>query len=257
MPQDIEIHESADLKGATIVIGIPGVGFSSPIATSYLITTKEMKRVGHVVSGDFPPVASVHEFEPQHPMRIYQQDSLIAVIMEFVPKGDLVRPLGMHLLKWASEGGAKQIIVYDTMSPADLQTFMKDRATYSVGATHSDRVALDTAGMEMIEEGMITGLAGVLLVEAASVGTPVISILTEANPMFPDVSAAVILLKESAKLSEDLVVDLTELEASAQEVEGTVKDQVAQASKLLEARMGAEAPEGGPIPQPAPSTMYG
>jgi len=257
LSQDIEIHESADLEGATVVIGMPGVGFSSPIATSYLINAKKMKRVGHVVSGDFPPVASVHEFEPQHPMRIYQQDSLIAIIMEFIPQGDLVRPLGVHLLKWATEGGAKRVIVYDTMSPADLQTFKENRATYSVGATHSDRVALDTAGMEMIEEGMITGLAGVLLVEGASVGTPVISILTEANPMFPDVRAAVILLQESAKLSTDLEVDLTELEESAKDVEGSVKDQVAQTSKLLEARMGAEGPPGGPIPQSPPSSMYG
>ena len=78
MPNDIEIHENADLKDATIVIGIPGVGFSSPIATSYLIKALEMERVGHVVSSDFPPVASVHEFEPQHPMRIYQKGNVVA-----------------------------------------------------------------------------------------------------------------------------------------------------------------------------------
>ncbi len=257
MPQDIEIHENAVLKDATIVIGIPGVGFSSPIATSYLIKTLEMERVGHVVSGDFPPVASIHEFEPQHPMRIYQKDKVIAVIMEFVPQGDLVRPLGTHLLNWAHEGGAKRVVILDTMSPSDLQTFMENRATYSVGATHADRVALDTAEMEMVEEGMITGLAGVLLVEGASIGAPVVGILTEANPMFPDVSAAVVLLEEGAKLSSDLKVDLTELEDSAQEVEGVVKDQVAQTSKLLGARMDAEAPAGGPAPTAAPSTMYG
>ena len=143
------------------------------------------------------------------------------------------------------------------MSPADLQTFMQNRSTYSVGATHADRVALDTAEMEMVEEGMITGLAGVLLVEGASIGSPVVSILTEANPMFPDVSAAVVLLEEGAKLSPDLEVDLTELKESAKEVEGVVKDQVAQTSKLLEARMDAGGPEGGPVQKSAPSTMYG
>jgi predicted ATP-grasp superfamily ATP-dependent carboligase len=239
------------------VVGIPGVGFSSPIATSYLIKTLGMERVGHVVSGDFPPVATVHDFEPQHPMRIYQKDKLVAVIMEFVPQGELVRPLGAHLLEWAFQGGAKRIVVLDTMSPSDLQNFTENRSTYSVGATHEDRVALDTAEMEMVEEGMITGLAGVLLVEGASVGAPVVGILTEANPMFPDVSAAVVLLEEGAKLSSDLKVDLTELQENAKEVENVVKDQVAQASKLLQARMGAEGSQAGPLQSTAPSSMYG
>ncbi|MCK5253662.1 MAG: proteasome assembly chaperone family protein [Thermoplasmata archaeon] len=257
LPHDIEIHESADLKGATVVVGFPGVGFSSPIATNYLIKQQEMTRVGHVVSGDFPPVASIHEYEPQHPMRIYQKDTLVAVTMEFVPQGDVIRPLGMHLLKWASEGGAERIIVFDTMSPSDLQTFMDNRAIYSVGATHSDRVALDKAEMELIEEGMITGLSGVMLAEGASSGVPVIGILTEAHPMFPDVRAAIMLLEEAAKVAPQVQVDLAELEESATEVESTVKDQVAQASQLMEARMGADGEPVGPAPVPAPSQMYG
>jgi len=257
MPHDIEIHESADLKGATVVVGFPGVGFSSPIATNYLIKKQEMTRVGHVVSGDFPPVASIHEYEPQHPMRIYQKDKLVAVTMEFIPQGDVIRPLGMHLLKWASEGGAERIIVFDTMSPSDLQTFMDNRAIYSVGATLEDRVALDKAEMELIEEGMITGLSGVMLAEGASAGVSVIGILTEAHPMFPDVRAAIMLLEEAAKVAPQVKVDLAELEENAAEVESTVKDQVAQASQLMEARMGADGEPVGPAPFPAPSQMYG
>jgi predicted ATP-grasp superfamily ATP-dependent carboligase len=258
LPHDIEIHESANLEGATIVVGFPGVGFSSPIATNYLIKQQEMTRVGHVVSEDFPPVASIHEYEPQHPMRIYQKDDLIAVTMEFVPQGDVVRSLGLHLLKWAARGGAKRLIILDTMSPSDLQGFMDNRAIYSVGATLQDRIALDTAEMELIEEGMITGLSGVMLAEGSSAGVPVIGILTEAHPMFPDVRAAIMLLQEAAKVAPQFKVDMTELEESASEVESTVKDQVAQASQLMEARMDAEGGTvAGPLPGSAPSQMYG
>jgi predicted ATP-grasp superfamily ATP-dependent carboligase len=257
LPSDIEIHESADLEGATVVIGFPGVGFSSPIAANYLIKQQEMTRVGQVVSGDFPPVASIHDYEPQHPMRIYQKGKLVVVTMEFVPQGDLVRPLGMHLLRWASKGGAERIIVLDTMSPSDLQTFMENRSTYSVGATASDRKALDEAEMQLIEEGMITGLSGVLLAEGASTGVSVVGILTEAHPMFPDVRAAVMLLKEGVKIAPMLEVDLEELEENADEVEKTVKDQVAQASQLLQARMGADGAQGAPTMANAPSQMYG
>ncbi len=254
---DIEIHEHAELKGATVVVGFPGVGFSSPIAANYLIKQQDMDLVGHVVSGDFPPVASIHDYTPQHPMRIYQKGDVVTVTMEFVPQGDIVRPLGTHLLNWAVNGGAERIIVLDTMSPSDLQTFMENRSIYSVGATHEDRVALDTAKMELIEEGMITGLSGVMLAEGASAGVQVIGILTEAHPMFPDVRAAVMLLQEAAKVAPGVVVDLEELEANAEEVEDTVKDQVAQASQLLQARMGAEGEPEMPTPGAAPSQMYG
>jgi uncharacterized protein len=257
LPHDIEIHESADLRGATVVVGFPGVGFSSPIAANYLIKQQGMTKVGHVVSGDFPPVASIHDYEPQHPMRIYQKDKVVAVVAEFVPQGDLIRPLGIHLLKWAMEGGAARILIYDTMSPSDLQTFMQDRAIYSVGATREDRIALDEAGMDLIEEGMVTGLSGVLLAEGASIGVPVIGILTEAHPMFPDVRAAIMLLEESAKVVPQLHVEMTELEESAGEVEDAVKDQVAQASQLMEARMGVEGEPGTTPPTHAPSQMYG
>ncbi len=257
MANDIEIHETADLKGATVVVGFPGVGFSSPIATNYVIKQRDMTRVGHVVSADFPPVASIHDYEPQHPMRIYQKDDLVAVTMEFVPQGDVIRPLGTHLLKWAHQGGAERIIVFDTMSPSDLKTFMTNRAIYSVGATLKDRIALDEAEMELIEEGMVTGLSGVLLAEGSSAGVPVIAILTEAHPMFPDVRAAIMLLQEASKVAPQVGVDLEELEASAEEVESTVKDQVAQASQLMEARMDAEGQTSGPATTSAPSQMYG
>ena len=163
----------------------------------------------------------------------------------------------MHLLRWAAQGSAERIIVLDTMSPSDLQTFMDNRSIYSVGATLDDRKALDEAEMQLIEEGMVTGLSGVLLAEGASAGVPVIGILTEAHPMFPDVRGAVVLLQEGVKVAPMMRVDMEELEENAEEVEATVKDQVAQTSQLLQARMGAEGETGTPPTTTAPSHMYG
>jgi uncharacterized protein len=257
LPIDIEIHESAELKGTTVVVGFPGVGFSSPIALNYLIKQLDMTLVGHIVSEGFPPVASIHGYEPQHPMRIYQKGDLVVVTMEFVPTDEILRPLGMHLLKWTAQGGVTRMIVLDTMSPSDLEDFMDHRKVFSVGATHNDRVVLDTAGMELIEEGMITGLPGVMLAEGAAAGIPVINIVIEAHPMFPDVRAAVLLLEEAVKVAPLVKVDLKELEEGANEVESTVKDQVAQASSLMEARMDADGVSAGPSSTRAPSHMYG
>ena len=258
MPHDIEIHESAKLEGATIVMGFPGVGFSSPIAANYLIKKLDMEQVGHVVSGDFPPVASIHEFRPQHPMRIYQKGSLVVMTMEFAPSGELVRPLGSHLLAWAFEGKAKRMLVLDTLTPTDVQTLLEDnRSIYSVGTTENDRTQLEAAGMNQVEEGMITGLAGVLLADGASIGVPVMSIMSEAHPMFPDVRAAVQLLEEGAKVAEEMRVDLSELQENAAEVEKTVQEQGAQAQKLMEVQMGAQGQPGMPITPTAPQYMYG
>jgi hypothetical protein len=65
------------------------------------------------------------------------------------------------------------------------------------------------------------------------------------------------LLEEAAKVAPKVQVDLAELEESATEVESTVKDQVAQASQLMEARMGVEGEPEGPPSRAAPSQMYG
>jgi uncharacterized protein len=258
MTHDIEIHESAKLEGATVLLGFPGVGFSSPIAANYLVKKMDMEHVGHVVSGDFPPVASVHEYRPQHPMRIYQKGSLVVVMLEFAPQGDLVRPLGLHLLKWTLNEGAKRIVILDTLSPTNLEALMEDnRSIYSVGTTEAERAALETAGIDQVEEGMITGLAGVLLAEGASIGVPVMSIMSEAHPMFPDVRAAVQLLEAGAKVAREMEVDLAELEENAAEVEKTVQEQLAQAQKLMEAQMGAQGAQGMPTTPTAPQYMYG
>jgi uncharacterized protein len=233
------------------------VGFSGPIATNYIIKQLEMEQVGHVVSSDFPPVASVHEYVPQHPMRIYQKGSLIVIIMEFAPTGDLVRPLSLHILRWAHQGGAERVLLLDTLSPTDVQQLLEERSVYSVGTTEQDRDLLTEAGIEQVEEGMITGISGVLLAEGATIGIPVVTVLSEAHPMFPDVRAAVRLIEEGAKVTDRLKMDLSELEANAQEVEKSVKEQMSQAQKLMEARMGAE---GGQMIQPgtpAPQYMYG
>jgi uncharacterized protein len=257
MPQDIEIHESAEIEGATIVIGFPGVGFSSPIATNYLVKQLEMEQVGHVVSSDFPPVASVHSYVPQHPMRIYQKGPLVVIMMEFAPSGDLVRPLGLHILEWAFHAGAKRLIVLDTLTPDNVQALMEDRSIYSVGTTERDRADLEEAELEQVEEGMITGMSGVLLSEGAAIGVPVVGIMSEAHPMFPDVRAAVRLLQEGAKLEPGLEVNLEELEANASEVERAVKDQLSQAQQLMDARMQG-TPEGAIAQaQKPPQYMYG
>src|SRR4030065_610948 len=181
---DIRIHEfkRIDLRGATIIDGFPSVGLVSSIAANYLIKVLDMETIGIMDSVHFPTVSLIREARPLSPVRIYAGkkertgDQIVAFISEFQAPPNLIRPISYTMVDWALEQRCKMIV-----SPEGLvvDPELRDSAeisdvVFGIASTQRSRAVLGHNGIQSSEEGVISGVAGVLMNEGRRGGSAVI-----------------------------------------------------------------------------------
>ena len=252
---DVEINEihRIDLEGATVIDGFPSVGLVSSIATNYLIKLMGMREIGVMDSDGFPLITLVREAVPLSPVRIYagertnKGELLVAFVSEFQPPPDLIRPISRALVDWAIERKAKLII-----SPEGLvvDPELKEKAelsemVFGIGSTEHARELLNRNHFQTFDEGVITGVAGMLLIEGLAKDFDVITLLAEAHPDFPDARAAALVLEAMDDLILGMNFDAKPLLEESQRIEARLKE--------LQAQAVAQKPK---LPAPAKPDMY-
>ncbi|HJX04285.1 MAG TPA: PAC2 family protein [Thermoplasmata archaeon] len=231
---DIKIYElkRIDLKGAVIIDGFPSVGLVSSIAANYLIKVLEMEHIGIMDSVHFPTVSLIRDAKPLSPVRIYAGrkgtggDQLVAFISEFQAPPNLIRPISYTLIDWAIEQRCKMIV-----SPEGLvvDPELRDSAeisdvVFGIASTHRGRELLKQHGIQSFEEGVISGVAGVLLNEGRKRDFDVLTLLAEAHPDFPDAKAAALVLEAIDDLMLGIEFDAKPLFEEAQRIEEHIRE---------------------------------
>jgi uncharacterized protein len=238
---NVEINEMRrmDLEGATIVDGFPSVGLVSSIATNYIIKLLNLKEIGVMDSDGFPQVTLVRESIPLSPVRIYagertsRGELIVAFVSEFQSPPELIRPISRALVDWAVDRKCKMII-----SPEGLvvDPDLKEKAelsevVFAIGSTDRAREILSRKHFQTFDEGVITGVAGMLLIEGLAQDFDVITLLAEAHPDFPDAGAAALVLEAMDDLILGMDFDTKPLFEEAQRIEARLKEVQAQAVK--------------------------
>lgn len=220
----VHIYEDVDLSDATVVDGFPSVGLVSTICANYLIDLLELDQIGILDSSAFPTVSIVREGEPMFPVRIYGGQGLCVFVSEFQPDKELVRPIAETILDFANEHGCSQII-----SPEGLVTDEENEGeeeevnVYGLGSTPAVRERLEAATLETFNNGIITGVSGVLLTLGKREAVETISLLAEANPSYPDARAAAHVIEAIDDLLEALDIDVKPLYTEAENIERTLR----------------------------------
>ena len=231
---DIRIYEfkRVDLKGATIIDGFPSVGLVSSIAANYLIKVLDMEQIGIMDSIHFPTVSLIREARPLSPVRIYagkkerSGDQIVAFISEFQAPPNLIRPIAYTLVDWAMEQRCKMIV-----SPEGLvvDPELRDSAeisdvVFGIASTQRARELLKQHGIQSFEEGVISGVAGVLLNEGRKRDFDIMTLLAEAHPDFPDAKAAALVLEAIDDILLGIDFDAKPLFEEAQRIEEHIKE---------------------------------
>jgi len=237
--QEVEIYEihRIDLEGATIVDGFPSVGLVSSIATNYLIKLLDMREIGVMDSDGFPHVTLVREAVPLSPVRIYagertsKGELLVAFVSEFQSPPDLIRSISKTLIDWAVERRCKLIISPEglVVDPELKGKAELSKMVFAIGSTDHARSLLNRNHFQTFDEGVITGVAGMLLIEGFAKDFDVITLLAEAHPDFPDAGAAAIVLEAMDDLILGMNFDAKPLFEEAQRIEARLKEAQAQA----------------------------
>ncbi|MFZ0891392.1 MAG: PAC2 family protein [Thermoplasmata archaeon] len=239
-PDEVRIYEikRVDVEGAIVIDGFPSVGLVSSIVANYLIDTLGMEQIGIVESPAFPTVSLVRNGEPQHPVRIYAgrpgtdragrvADRIVAFVSEFHPAPAIIHSLATSILDWVQEQRCSMLVspeglVVDQV-PADTRRgrvpSLKDVKVYGVASTRRARELYIEPNMLPFTEGVITGIAGVLLNEGRRRGFDVLTFLAEAQSDYPDARAAAKVIETINRILLRTPLDAVPLYAEAERIE--------------------------------------
>ncbi len=239
-PDQVRIYEikRVDVEGAIVIDGFPSVGLVSSIVANYLIDTLEMEQIGIVESPAFPTVSLVRNGNPQHPVRIYAgrppadragrgADKLVAFVSEFHPAPTIIHPLATTILDWIQEQRCSLLVSPEGLvveaAPAPGRGVktprLNDVKVYGVASTHKARELYIEPNMIPFAEGVITGIAGVLLNEGRRRQFDVLTFLAEAQSDYPDARAAAKVIETINRILLRTPLDPVPLYTEAERIE--------------------------------------
>ncbi|HEV8594223.1 MAG TPA: PAC2 family protein [Thermoplasmata archaeon] len=233
MGDGIQIYElrRMDLRGATVIDGFPSVGLVSSIVANYLINALSLVQIGIMDSPYFPTVALVRDGKPMNPVRIYagakaredNSDQLVVFISEFQPPPNLIKGIASTVLDWAQDQRCTQLLCPEGLIVDKDSDDPKGDVVFGIGSTDRANEILKKNGVALFEEGVITGVAGVLLNEGRKRDFDVITLLSEAHPDYPDARAAARVIEVIDKLLLRTELDAKPLYEEAERIENQLK----------------------------------
>ncbi len=278
MGEDMEICmlKKVDLKDATVIDGFPSVGLVSSIVANYIVKVLSLEQVGVLDSDYFPALSLVRRSEPLDTVRIYagprvgsetSGDQIVVFISEFQPPPNIIRPIASTMLDWLHDEKCRILYSPEGLvieregqnnakigaaaeaedgegepAPEVAQLTTREIETYGIGSTPRAKKLLEDNHIRLFQEGVITGMAGVLLNQGKRRDFDVISLLAEANPQYPDARAAAKVIETLDKLILHIRLDSGPLYDEAGVIEAQIKSVQKQ----------TKAPKQTPMPH-----MYG
>ncbi|MFQ6107285.1 MAG: proteasome assembly chaperone family protein [Thermoplasmata archaeon] len=231
--ENIHIYElkRMDLKGATVIDGFPSVGLVSSIVANYIINALNLEQVAIMDSVYFPTVSLIRDGEPMNPVRIYagskeeNKDKIVVFISEFQPPPNLIKVIAAAVIDWAEDQKCDLLLCPEGLivdRDKDDET-RSDIQVYGIGSTARTSSILTENTITVFEEGVITGVAGVLLNEGKKRDFSVISLLSEAHPDYPDARAAARVIETIDRILLHTELDAQPLYEEAERIELQLK----------------------------------
>jgi len=186
--------------------------------------------MGTVMHPKFPAIALIHDAVPKHPVRVYQGDGLgvFTAEIQFPSENDVY--FGETVMEWFTKGGFDRLIVIDGVVSNDLG-IKEDSDLWGVASTRMSRNQLDDAGIQQIQQGIVSGIAGYLIAEGERRGLDVTALLAECNPMYPDARAALIAVEGLSELM-DYEIPVQGLLDDARNIEERVREAFERAQAM-------------------------
>jgi uncharacterized protein len=136
------------------------------------------------------------------------------------------------MVDWAEEQRCRMIV-----SPEGLvvDPELRDSAeisdvVFGISSTQKARELLKQHGLRSFEEGVISGVAGILLNEGRKRDFDVITLLAEAHPDFPDAKAAALVLEAIDDILLGIEFDAQPLFEEAKRIEEHIREIQKQAT---------------------------
>ena len=185
------------LKNPVLIEGFPGVGMVGTIAAMHIVKELNMDLVGYIDSEKFPPFCAIHNGAPLPPARLYQskKHNVIVLLSEFVIPLGAVSEVTHEIISWSEDRKVRAVF-----SLGGIGIGGSDKKVFGVATTPELKSSLEKAGVTIINEGVTTGVTGLLLSNAFLRKFPAASILTTSKDVTVNLIGAASVLDKLGKV---------------------------------------------------------
>ncbi|MFW9907119.1 MAG: proteasome assembly chaperone family protein [Candidatus Thorarchaeota archaeon] len=228
-----------DLEQPLLVCGFPSAGVVGTIAANTIIEQFKMKEIAHVRSKYMPSASVFIDGRLRHPFRIYasEEKNLLVVTTELPVAEEGMYQVSSILLDWAAQLGVKETVVLDGIPVQGLP--LSRKVLYASEEEKIKDLEADSE-MEILQKGIITGIAGSILSETLCRSMVGFALLTPAIIMIPDPEGAVKLLQALNRLY-NVGVEVTELQESGDKI----REQMGEVAETVEGMRRGQASRKG------------
>jgi len=206
-----------------LVCGLPGSGYVGKLAADYLVTAFKANKVAEFHSSSFPPHVNVNDDgvavrlkgELYHAKTGQENDLLI-----FTADAQPSTSEGEYQLADAVLEYAKKLQVSEVFSLAAYITgsFVKERRVYGTATSRAALPRLSRNGVQVMKEGGISGMNGVIVGMAKLRDMEGFSLLGETSGYLLDPAASHSVLESLSRIL-GIRIDMTSIEERAKEAQ--------------------------------------
>ena len=224
--------EAAEPRNPIFICGLPGSAFVGKFALDHLIQDLSAKLFGEIYNDAFPSEVIIKDDGTatliKNELHISRADALANDIILFTGESqpstsESNYALSEYVVDLAARYGARQLV---TLGAYVTGTFVESPKVYAVGTDLSTVSRLEKTGCTIMNDGLITGMNGLLLGMAKLKGLTGFTLLGETSGLAFDPKASRVVLETlSQLLGIRLDMKLLEQRArDAQEVMNALED---------------------------------
>ena len=243
--------------GAIVLSSFPSAGLAATVAAHYIVQTLNLSRIGLVDNPEGSAIAIVQSGRVQPAVRIHGRSNLAMVLSELPVSPSAGPDIARMILDGAERRKARLVIGLEGVfpHPSDGEPEAEPTEEYVWAALSRPDSTLTTqlrgARARILEDGIIGGVSGALLVEGIRRSVPVAVLLVSARQSeegFPDHRAGAAQIETLDRLLPDLSIDTGPLRTQAEVIERALRAALKSRSH--------RGPESEPVP-PSEPTIYG
>ena len=244
--------------GSIVLSAFPSAGLATIVAGHYIVRVLQLPRVGRFESPDLAPIAVVQGGAVNPTIRVYGRPDLALVLSEFPPTPSQANAIARTILDNAERHRARAIVCLEGVVPHPEE----DPTGGSGDPTPTDEQVwvaysrkdpafvqgFEAAKARTLEEGVIGGVSGALLVQGLGRTVPVAVLLVSARVAegLPDHRAGAALIETLDRLLPELKIDTGPLRAQAEQIEKTLR----AVMKSGAGASGSRGPDSDSTPSP-------
>ena len=206
-----------------LVCGLPGSGYVGKLAADYLVTVFKAKKVAEFYAASFPPHVNVNEDgvalrlkgELFHAETGQGNDLLVFTADAQPASSSGEYELAEAVLKECKKLRAELVF---SLAAYVTGTFVKERRVFGTATSAEVLPRLTKNGVQIMKEGGISGMNGVIIGMARLHGMEGVSLLGETSGYLLDPAASHSVLEALSRILE-MKIDMTSIEERAKEAQ--------------------------------------